>query len=59
MISTLSIAGMVTQLVMSLFVPLGLLIYFHKRKWLSWKPLGIGVLLFYYFRRYSKKRCMW
>jgi uncharacterized membrane protein YhfC len=55
MINPLSIAGMVTQLVMSLFVPLGLLIYFHKRKWLSWKPLGVGVLIFLLFSQVLEK----
>ena len=55
MINPLSIAGMAAQLVMSLLVPLGLFIYFHKKKWLSWKPLGVGILIFLLFSQVLEK----
>ncbi|WMT18850.1 YhfC family intramembrane metalloprotease [Parageobacillus toebii] len=55
MINTAIIAGMVTQLVISLFVPIGLLLYFRKKKWLSWKPFGIGVLIFVLFSQVLEK----
>ena len=51
----MAITGMVTQLAISLIAPLGLLIYFRQRKWLSWKPLGIGVLIFVLFSQVLEK----
>lgn len=55
MINTMAITGMATQLAISFIAPLGLLIYFRKRKWLSWKPLGIGMLIFILFSQVLEK----
>jgi uncharacterized membrane protein YhfC len=55
MINTVTIAGMVAQLAISLLVPLGLLLYFGKKKWLSWKPFGVGVFIFVLFSQVLEK----
>ncbi|PJW19623.1 YhfC family intramembrane metalloprotease [Geobacillus thermodenitrificans] len=51
----MGIIGAVTQLLVSLLVPLGLVWYGRKKGWLSWKALGIGALIFLVFSQVLEK----
>jgi uncharacterized membrane protein YhfC len=55
MISTFTMSGMVIQLLISLLFPIGLLIYLRKKQLFSWKPLGVGVLIFILFSQVLEK----
>ncbi|MDE3838271.1 YhfC family intramembrane metalloprotease [Bacillus methanolicus] len=55
MISTFTMSGMVIQLLISLLFPIGLLIYFRKKQLFSWKPLGVGILIFILFSQILEK----
>jgi uncharacterized membrane protein YhfC len=49
MISALTMSGMVIQLLVSFLFPIGLLIYLRKKQLFSWKPFGVGILVFIVF----------
>ncbi|WP_027408472.1 YhfC family intramembrane metalloprotease [Anoxybacteroides tepidamans] len=51
----MNMAGPVVQLLISLFVPVGLVWYGRKKGWLSWKPLGVGVVVFLVFSQVLEK----
>ncbi|WP_199426190.1 YhfC family intramembrane metalloprotease [Thermaerobacillus caldiproteolyticus] len=55
MISAFTMAGMVVQLLISLFFPIGLLLYLRKKQLFSWKPFGVGVLIFILFSQILEK----
>jgi uncharacterized membrane protein YhfC len=55
MVSTFTMAGMVLQMLISLLFPIGLLIYLHKKQLFSWKPLGVGILIFILFSQVLEK----
>ncbi|WP_044748122.1 YhfC family intramembrane metalloprotease [Bacillus alveayuensis] len=55
MVSNFTMAGMVLQMLISLLFPIGLLIYLRKKQLFSWKPLGIGILIFILFSQILEK----
>jgi uncharacterized membrane protein YhfC len=55
MVSSLSITGMVIQLSISILFPIGLIIFLRKKGLFSWKPFGIGVLVFILFAQVFEK----
>jgi uncharacterized membrane protein YhfC len=50
-----SMAGIIVQFIISLFIPIGLVIYGRRKGWLSWKPLGVGILIFILFSQILEK----
>ncbi|KEK25217.1 YhfC family intramembrane metalloprotease [Bacillus gaemokensis] len=46
MVSNTVIASMITQLVLSVLVPIIVLVYFRKKYHINWKVVGVGVLIF-------------
>jgi uncharacterized membrane protein YhfC len=55
LISSFTMTGMVIQLLISLLFPIGLLIYLRKKQLFSWKPLGVGILIFILFSQVLEK----
>ncbi|HHY73721.1 MAG TPA: YhfC family intramembrane metalloprotease [Bacillus bacterium] len=55
MITQIQMAGMVTQLLISLLFPIIILIFLIRKKSLSWKSLLIGVLIFIVFSQVLEK----
>ncbi|MFE5324069.1 YhfC family intramembrane metalloprotease [Paenibacillus sp. NPDC056579] len=49
MVSTISMAGMVLQIVFAVCLPIAVCIYFHKREAFQWKPLMVGMVIFVVF----------
>ncbi|MDI4688536.1 YhfC family intramembrane metalloprotease, partial [Pseudoalteromonas shioyasakiensis] len=47
--------GASVQLFLSLIVPLALVIYGRKKRWLSWKAFGVGLLIFVLFSQVLEK----
>jgi uncharacterized membrane protein YhfC len=54
-VSTFTMTGMVLQMLISLLFPIGLLIYLRKKQLFSWKPLGVGILIFILFSQILEK----
>ncbi|MBY0599948.1 YhfC family intramembrane metalloprotease [Bacillus bingmayongensis] len=46
MVSNAVIASMITQLVLSVLIPVIVLVYFRKKYHINWKVVGVGVLIF-------------
>lgn len=55
MVSSLSITFMVISGMMALGVPVAVLVYFYKKFRVSWKPILIGVLIFFVFSQVLEK----
>jgi uncharacterized membrane protein YhfC len=55
MIDSYTMIGMVIQIFVSLLFPIILFIYFRKKQWLSWKSLGVGILIFILFSQILEK----
>ncbi|MCG3084213.1 YhfC family intramembrane metalloprotease [Anoxybacillus sp. LAT_35] len=51
----ISLVGASVQLFLSLIVPLALVIYGRKKRWLSWKAFGVGLLIFVLFSQVLEK----
>lgn len=47
--------GISVQIILAVIMPIVLLIIFQRKKWLSWKSLGIGVLIFFVFSQVLEK----
>ncbi|MED4352805.1 YhfC family intramembrane metalloprotease [Schinkia azotoformans] len=55
MVSQIQMAGMVTQLLISLLFPIAILIFLLRKKSLSWKSFWIGALIFVIFSQVLEK----
>lgn len=55
MVTQLQMTGMVIQILISLIIPVGILIYLIRKKLISWKSFGIGVLIFVVFSQVLEK----
>lgn len=51
----INLFGMSIQLFLSLIVPFALIIYGRKKRWLSWKAFGVGLLIFVLFSQVLEK----
>lgn len=55
MVSTGALTGIVIELVLSVGFPVGLIIYFSRKHWISWKAVGIGAFVFIFFSQVLEK----
>lgn len=55
MVSNNSILLMITNMILSLLIPLGAIIFFRKREKISMKPVFIGMLIFFVFSQILEK----
>lgn len=55
MVTQIQMAGMITQLLISLVFPIALLVFFLRKKSLTWKSFWIGALIFIVFSQVLEK----